>query len=147
MPYDNPRLRLRPTILRHARESRHAPTRAEESLWAQLRAHRSGTHFRRQHSIDGRFVVDFYCTQARLCIEIDGESHAEPEQAQYDAARTARLNELGYRVLRFSNAQVVKNLEAVVEAIREACRIPFYPSPENGRRSPPKVPEAERKGK
>ncbi len=127
MPDDNPRLRLCPTLLRHARESRHAPTRAEERLWAVLRAHRSGTHFRRQHPIGDRFVVDFYCAQARLCIEIDGDSHAETNQERYDAERTARLNEQGYRVLRFSNADVLRNLQGVVEMILEACRTSTRP--------------------
>lgn len=128
MPDDDPRLRVQPALLRHARESRHASTRAEKRLWEGLRAHRSGMHFRRQHPIGDRFVTDFYCVQARLCIEIDGDSHAEPDQERYDAERTARITELGYRVLRFRNVDVMKNLAGVVEAILEACHTPAHPS-------------------
>jgi very-short-patch-repair endonuclease len=86
-------------------------------------------HFRRQHPIADRFVTDFFCVQARLCVEIDGNSHAEAKQEEYDAERTARLNELGFRVLRFRNEDVLRNLRGVVEAILEPCRTPSHPSP------------------
>ena len=69
----------------------------------------------------GRFIVDFYCASARLCIEIDGEGHAEPGQADYDAARTALLEERGFCVVRFTNADVMHNLEGVLRVIQEAC--------------------------
>ncbi len=100
------------------------PTAAEKRLWVGLRGHRLGTHIRRQHPIGDRFVVDFFCADAGLCIEVDGDTHDEPGQPEYDAARTAWLNERGYRVIRFTNDDVRLNLAAVLEAIREACEKP-----------------------
>lgn len=110
-----------PSMLRHARQSRHEMTEPERHLWSRLRAHRLGPHFRRQHPIDDHFIVDFYCARARLCIEIDGDSHAEPAQARYDTERTRQLEERGYGVIRFSNREVMDNLPGVLEAIAEAC--------------------------
>ena len=72
--------------------------------------------FSRQHPID-RFIIDFYCAQAKLRIEIDGSSHLEKSQAEYEAARTAYLEELGYTVIRFTNDDVRHNLNSVVEEI------------------------------
>jgi very-short-patch-repair endonuclease len=68
-----------------------------------------------------RFIADFYCAESRLCIEIDGDTHAIDGQEEYDSARTADLEANGYRVLRFANRDVLDNLHAVLEAIREAC--------------------------
>jgi very-short-patch-repair endonuclease len=72
--------------------------------------------FRRQHPID-HFIIDFYCAQAKLCIEIDGASHLEPEQEKYDALRTEFLEELGCKVIRFTNNDVRYNIHAVVDEI------------------------------
>ena len=127
MPRRAPLLRLPPKLLRHARESRHIPTAAESRLWSAMRNGQLGVLIRRQQPLLGRFVVDFYCARARLCIEIDGDSHAGLGQAAYDEARTAALNRSGYRVLRFTNGQVETNLSAVLEAIRAACEPPSPP--------------------
>jgi very-short-patch-repair endonuclease len=81
----------------------------------------SGYKFRRQHAI-GRFIVDFCCAEARLVVEIDGDSHAE--QVEYDANRTAWLAEQGYRVLRFTNRDIHRQFAAVAEEILAACRQP-----------------------
>ena len=78
-----------------------------------------GFKFRRQHPID-RFVADFCCLECRLAVEIDGDSHVA--QAEYDAARTAWLNDNGYEVIRFTNQQVFQQLDTVLEAILDACR-------------------------
>ena len=94
-----------------------------------MRNHQLGVHIRRQQALLNRYVADFYCAQARLCIEIDGDSHVDPDQAEYDAARTAHLEAQGYRVIRFTNSDVLKNLPAVLEAIRNACTTPSHPSP------------------
>ncbi len=104
-----------------ARELRREMTPAEKKLWARIRfGQLDGAHFRRQHAVD-RFIVDFFCAKARLVIEVDGDSHAV--QAEYDAARTQWLNEQRhYRVLRFTNDEVYRNIEAVLEAILEALR-------------------------
>jgi very-short-patch-repair endonuclease len=112
--------RIYPPLLARAREMRHPQTPAESRLWSRLRnAQLGGFKFRRQHPID-RFIADFYCAACRLVIEIDGDSHAG--QAEYDAARTAWLNERGYRMIRFANRDVERNLEAVLETVLAECQ-------------------------
>lgn len=75
-------------------------------VWSLLRNRRMlGLKFRRQHVIAG-FVVDFYCAELRLILEIDGGVHNRPEQAAYDAARAAHLEARGFRVVRIGNAEV-----------------------------------------
>ena len=69
-----------------------------------------------QHPIKN-FIIDFYCARAKLCIEIDGASHLEVSQAEYDAARTAYLEELGCKVIRFTNDDVCYNINAVIDEI------------------------------
>jgi very-short-patch-repair endonuclease len=96
---------------------RHAPTPAEEKLWACLRGNQLGVKFRRQHSID-RYIADFLCLSHKLVVELDGAGHLEPDQADYDHGRATLLAELGYRILRFSNAQALHQTEAVLATIR-----------------------------
>jgi len=110
------RHRIYPPILERAREMRHPQTPAEATLWHALRNRNLTYKFRRQHIID-RFVIDFYCAQAKLCIELDGPSHLEQSQKEYDAARTEYLDDLGYKVIRFSNDQVRYHLDVVVAEI------------------------------
>jgi very-short-patch-repair endonuclease len=114
------RHRINPTILQRARDLRHPLTPAEHKIWERVRDSQLGYKLRRQHVI-GKFIPDFYCAQAKLLIEIDGDTHVEPDQADYDAARTAWLEERGYRVIRFDNRRVHQNLEGVLEVIRNAC--------------------------
>lgn len=111
--------RTTPTVFHHAKVLRLNTTPAEKRLWARLRDHRlGGLGFRRQHAI-GPFIVDFVCREKKLVIELDGDSHAN--QPDYDARRTAWLEKRGYRVQRFTNDEVHRNLEAVLQAILEAC--------------------------
>jgi len=99
---------------------RRMPTHAESILWQQLRAGwMDGYRFRRQHAI-GRFIVDLYCAERKLAIELDGAHHDEAEQHVRDEARTAALDRAGIRVLRFRNEDVLKNLGEVVKRIAEA---------------------------
>ena len=100
-----------------ARELRKDMTPAEKKLWQHLRdGQLDGAYFRKQHAI-GTYIVDFFCAKSKLVIEVDGDSHAE--QAEYDVQRTKWLNEeKGYRVIRFTNRDVLHNTEAVLEAIR-----------------------------
>ena len=70
----------------------------------------------------GRYIADFYCADARLCIEVDGDSHAEPDQADYDDARTSALEAGGFRVIRFANRDIFRDLEGVLETITQACK-------------------------
>ncbi|MCA9920176.1 MAG: endonuclease domain-containing protein [Anaerolineales bacterium] len=108
-----------PKILKHAREMRREPTEPERRLWQKLRRKQlDGYKFRRQHPI-GRFIVDFYCHEAKLVVEVDGDSHAFQEA--YDAARTAWLEAQGLRVLRFDNQTVMKNLDGALELILAIC--------------------------
>ena len=98
---------------------RKRPTPAEKLLWQCLRGKRMrGFRFRRQQPID-RFIVDFYCRQAQLVVEVDGASHESTEAAEYDEQRTRFLNELGSSVLRFSNEQVIYETDAVLNTIAE----------------------------
>ncbi len=101
-----------------ARQHRHDPTLAEDALWQRLRRHQlAGYQFRRQHTIE-RFIVDFYCAKARLVIEVDGPIHDYTPQE--DAVRQAFLESRGLRVLRFSNADVLDDIESVLETIHAA---------------------------
>jgi very-short-patch-repair endonuclease len=67
-----------PILLAHARELRHPQTPMEKKLWAKVRNKQLGIRFRRQHP-EWRFILDFYCASARLAVEIDGDTHAEPD--------------------------------------------------------------------
>ncbi len=109
-----------PPILQRARDLCHPLTPAEKKIWERVRNQQLGFKIRRQHPI-GHFITDFYCAAAKLVIEIDGDTHADPDQAAYDAARTAWLEAQGYRVIRFQNNDVHHNLGAVLEALRVAC--------------------------
>jgi very-short-patch-repair endonuclease len=110
------RHRIHPLILAHAREMRHPQTPAEAALWRSLRNRQLGFKFRRQHPIDW-FIPDFYCAEAKLLFEVDGASHLEPEQIEYDKLRTEYLEELGYKVIRFTNDDVKFNLQGVIGEI------------------------------
>ena len=96
-------------------------TDAERKLWWYLRGLLGRNfHFRRQATI-GRYFVDFACHQARLVIEVDGDSHAQ--HTDYDAERTQWLNQQrGYRVLRFWNDEILQNTAAVVKRIAEGLQ-------------------------
>jgi very-short-patch-repair endonuclease len=103
------------------------PTPAEQWMWLALRANRfAGIPFTRQ-SVVAPYIVDFASKSLKLIIEIDGDTHGDNEA--YDAVRTAFLQSLGYRVLRFSNADVMGNLDGVLVVIGETLRIPPLPNP------------------
>lgn len=85
-------------------------------MWRHLRNRNLKYKFRRQHPIE-HFIIDFYCTEAKLCIEIDGGSHYEDGQAEYDQARTEYLEMLGYKVIRFTNDDVRYNTHRVADEI------------------------------
>jgi very-short-patch-repair endonuclease len=101
-----------------ARELRKESTRPAQMLWQQLRNHRlNGLKFRRQHPIDD-FIVDFYCAEKKLIIEVDGEVHLEKEMIEYDQDRTEILEGLGLKVIRFKNSEVLENIEMILERIK-----------------------------
>jgi very-short-patch-repair endonuclease len=100
------------------REMRKNSTQAEDVLWQALRGRKlEDLKFRRQHSI-GRFIVDFVNLENWLVIEVDGDVHLELEQAEYDGGRTHELRELGFKVLRFSNEQILNKLDSVLQSIK-----------------------------
>ncbi|TIV93403.1 MAG: endonuclease domain-containing protein [Mesorhizobium sp.] len=97
-----------------ARSMRREPTEAEDRLWQELRGRRlDNIKFRRQVPT-GRYVADFVCAEARLIVEIDGSQHAE---SRHDQERDAELKARGFRVLRFWNDDVLKELDAVCDTI------------------------------
>ena len=121
MPKPTQLHRIAPAILQRSRDFRHPLTPTEAKVWQAVRRRQLGFKIRRQHPI-GRFIVDFHCAEAKLVIEIDGDSHVPPDQTDYDTERTRWLEERGYRVIRFAAQQVEDDLAGVVEAIREACK-------------------------
>jgi len=105
--------------LRAAAILRKNMTLSERILWKKLRNKKIfKTKFRRQHPVD-IFIVDFYCHEYKLVIEIDGEVHNNDESREYDLNRTAELEKFGIRVIRFTNDQVLYKLEWVTFRIFE----------------------------
>ncbi|WP_395007513.1 endonuclease domain-containing protein [Undibacterium sp.] len=99
----------------YAREMRKKMPDAEQLLWCLLRNRRlAGAKFRRQHPI-GRYILDFYCVENKLAVELDGGQHSE--QKTYDQHRDAYLKLQGIEVLRFWNNQMLLETEAVLEMI------------------------------
>ena len=119
----------------YARGLRRRQTDAERRLWARLRDRRLlGVRFARQVPI-GPYIVDFCCREQRLIVELDGGQHAT--RADYDAGRTAFLEGLGYRVLRFWDNEALRNTDGVLQRIAQALssaqtRPSPRPSPQRG---------------
>ena len=105
-------------LLDKAREMRQNPTEAESVLWNYLSGDKLGAHFRRQHPVFG-YIPDFVCLQKKLIIEIDGGYHMEDEQLGKDEERTNWLNRAGYIVLRFTNEEVLNDIDRVLEDISD----------------------------
>ncbi len=91
-------------------------TEPEKRFWSWVRGKQLGVKFRRQHGI-GNYIVDFYCAEFRLIIELDGDSHYTEKAKKYDDERTAFLNAKGFRVIRFTNLEVMNNKEGVLEVV------------------------------
>ena len=105
-----------------AREMRENPTDAEKALWKILRSGElAKITFNRQKPL-GNYIVDFYCSKARLVIEADGFAHQEESQREYDEERTYFLETSGLHVLRFWNNEILKNPDATYETILENIR-------------------------
>jgi len=121
---------------RRARELRHEMTPTEKRLWSHLRGRRfAGFKFRRQTPV-GDYIVDFYCSQARLVIELDGDSHVGKEAA--DEKRQQVLEAKGFKVLRVWDTHIYDDLEAVLQLIWQECEGRKNPSP------PTPLPQGER---
>lgn len=87
-------------------------------LWSHLKDGQLGKKFRRQHSID-HYVLDFYCPESKLAVELDGATHDNRESQNHDSKRDTFLRQLGIRVLRIHNKEVLENLEGVLEEIKK----------------------------
>ena len=105
-------------LIEEAKRMRKEPTDAEAALWELLRDKKLGDKFRRQHLIDD-FIVDFVCLSKNLVIEVDGGYHNDFTQKEYDQQRTLYLNEKGFKVIRFTNEEVLGNTEAVLTKIKD----------------------------
>lgn len=102
-------------LFENAKNNRKKSTAAEDKLWQELRGRKLEFKFRRQHPIDN-FIADFICLQKNLIIEVDGGYHENTKE--YDDARTSVLNNLGYRVIRFTNEEVLNNLQETLSRIK-----------------------------
>ena len=106
-------------MLKHsARYQRAFPTIAEDVLWKELKGKKLGYRFRRQHAILD-YIVDFICLDTKLIIEVDGGYHQDPLQVEDDEARTSRIIDAGFRVIRFTNEQVLYDIDQVILTIKK----------------------------
>jgi len=122
-----------PELTARAKTMRKSATEPEQRMWLALRAKRfERVKFRRQKVV-GPYIVDFAARDPMLIVEIDGDTHADQEA--YDAARTAFLEREGYRVARYTNAEVMGNFEGVMQSIEQLVQTPPLPtlSPEGER--------------
>jgi len=102
------------------RKLRNSMTKAEVLLWLQLKNRKIlGQRFLRQYSV-GPYVLDFYGTEKRLAIEVDGVTHNSNEEIEYDKFRQSEIQNLGIKFLRFTNEMVYKDMNHVLEEIKNA---------------------------
>ena len=107
-----------PEIVLRAKALRKRQTGAEAILWERLRKSKlDGFKFRRQHPL-GRFVLDFYCEERQVAIEVDGDIHDRDEVKRRDAFRQRLIEEAKIKVLRFTNDEVMHDADGVIESIR-----------------------------
>ena len=136
MPWDRPPDHtISPRAAANAKALRRRMTEPETRPWWQLRhLPLENSHFRRQVAI-GRYVVDFCCYPARLVVEVDGNQDGRDDALAHDARRTAYLEKHGFRVLRFSNRDVMREIEVVLDTVHAALAVPTPtpdPSPQGG---------------
>lgn len=123
--------RIRKAKILEARALRSTMTKAENALWQQLRnKNLMGLKFRRQQIIEG-FIVDFFCQKLQLVIEVDGGVHSTKEQKESDAHRRRVFEALGLQEVRFSNEEVLNQMQLVLDKIRK-----FASPPAEGRNYP-----------
>ena len=114
----------------HRRRLRKSMTKAEVVLWSMIKGKQLGYKFRRQHGI-GKFIVDFYCSELQLVVELDGGIHGEEETTKRDRRKEAYLTKLGFYIKRYRNEYILEAGEAVYEDLKKHCEhLPsFKPSP------------------
>lgn len=119
------------------KERKNLTMSSEQILWETLRTKQLNSKFRRQHIVGG-FIVDFVCIPKQLIIEVDGKYQNTPEQQEADNLRTVILQELGFKVMRFTNEELIENIEKVLSQISEELeRLP--PGPDGGTSLPPHI--------
>jgi len=107
----------KPDIFKLAKELRKLETVAEKLLWSQLNRNQLlGLQFRRQHPIN-RFIADFFCPKIKLVIEVDGSIHDIPEYQAHDIGRSEVLNDFGITVIRFTNEQILNEIDSTIKQI------------------------------
>ena len=132
-------------LRQYALQMRETPTEAEDILWNALKTKQLNNYkFRRQHIID-RYIADFVCLKQKLIIEVDGLIHQLPENKESDEQRTRRLHAVGFHVIRFTNKEVLQNLDAVLlkilfalEQTAEESRLSGLSSPTGGQGAEPR---------
>ena len=111
------RLHNKPRLVDRRKKLRRNLTPAEATLWRRLKkAKLSGRKFRRQHSV-GYYILDFFCVEERLAVELDGEFHRNEQAEAYDYKRKLFLNEAGIKVIRFENSLVFEDIDYVARQI------------------------------
>jgi very-short-patch-repair endonuclease len=111
-----------PDVFNKAKELRKYETEAEKILWKRLNRNQIlGLQFRRQHPID-RFIADFYCAKIKLVIEVDGSIHELPENLDYDIGRNEIMNDFGITVVRFSNEQIINEIDKTIKEIEKTSK-------------------------
>jgi|WetSurMetagenome_2_1015567.scaffolds.fasta_scaffold778743_1 very-short-patch-repair endonuclease len=110
-----------PNIFKKAKELRKLETKSEKELWARLHKNQIlGLQFRRQHPIN-QFIADFYCPKIKLVVEVDGSIHDLPENQDYDIARSVILNDFGIVVIRFTNKQILEDIDFTIREIEKTA--------------------------
>ena len=134
--------------VRRAREQRRAMTPPELALWSVLRKRPDDFKFRRQHPMGDDLSLDFYCNDARLCIEVDGEAHNRGDRPVRDERRDALLAAHGIETLRVPAVEVLKNLDGVLTHILSTvrARLPLHHRPKRAGGPPPRAKLGEDKG-
>ncbi len=117
----------KPEIFKNAEKLRANMTKSELLIWQFLKTKPLGVKFRRQHPIN-RYILDFYCHQKRLAIEIDGGYHLSSEQKEKNMQRTLYLNGVGIKEIRYTNEEVLNSLEIIKSKIESELHLP-PPSP------------------
>lgn len=113
--------KIDPQLLLFAKSMRHSATDAEQVMWQILRAKRfMNLKFRRQYVIEP-YIVDFYCHEIGLVIEVDGGQHGTDDAIEYDAERTKYLEALGLKVVRYWNHEVLIRTDVVLEDLWQRC--------------------------
>jgi len=114
-------MKIDPQLLIFAKSMRHSATDAEQLMWQILRAKRlMNLKFRRQHVI-APYIVDFYCHEIGLVIELDGSQHGTDDAIEYDAERTKFLGALDLKVVRYWNHEVLNQVDSILENLWEIC--------------------------